>query len=219
MAVERREEILLFLKARGKATLSEVAAHLGLSKQGTLRHLESLQADGLLSFTSEVERAGPGRPEHVYKLTAAAAEHFPQAHRRLAGELVQWMGAKELDSFFRSRTERLEAEYRPRLVGLDLEARVRELARIASEQGHMAEVVETADGFAIRQCNCPIADIALAVGHPCRYEAELYRRLLEVEVTRESWIGDSDSACVYAVRRPNTAPHDRPRKEVANARA
>jgi predicted ArsR family transcriptional regulator len=198
--VERREEILLFLKARGRASLGEVAEHLRLSKQAALRHLEALDLQGLVVYKSE-ERAGPGRPEHVYSLTAAAVEHFPQSHRQLAAELVQFIPGDELARFFEHRAARIEAEYAPLLAGLGPVERVHELARLATAHGHMAEVVEGEDGsLAIRQCNCPIADVAAATGHPCRLEAEMYSRLLDAEVTRTSWIADSATACTYVVK-------------------
>ncbi|MGH7903948.1 MAG: helix-turn-helix transcriptional regulator [Candidatus Dormibacteraceae bacterium] len=200
--VERKEEILSHLKAGGQASLSELAGQLGMSKQGALRHLEALRAEGLIEFTSAVS-TGPGRPEHVYRLAPAAAARFPQSHRELVEELVRFMPAEELAVFFERRATKLEREYGERLDGLDFEARVRELARLATEHGHMAEVVEAADGsLAIRQCNCPIADIAGQVGHPCHHEQEMYGRLLGAEVSRETFIPHSDPACTYVIRPP-----------------
>src|ERR1700682_4988314 len=132
----RRGSILAFLKTRGQATLGEVAAHLEVSKQGALRHLEALEAAGLASV-GHAEPHGRGRPESVYKLTAAAGEHFPDGHRKLAGDLVEFLSEEQLKKFFERRAERLEAEYAPRLAGLDFEARVRELANLAPEPGTM----------------------------------------------------------------------------------
>ena len=43
----RRQTILAFLKTRGPASLGEIAAHLEVSKQGALRHLEALESAGL----------------------------------------------------------------------------------------------------------------------------------------------------------------------------
>jgi predicted ArsR family transcriptional regulator len=197
--VERREEILQFLKARGRASLADVAAHLGLSKQGALRHLEQLESHGLVEFTTE-ERTGPGRPGHVYRLTAAAGEHFPSSHRELVAELVQFVGRDQLDAFFALRAARLEAEYRPQLEGLELEEKVRRLARLASEHGHMATVEDDGGTLSIRQCNCPIADVAVATGMPCRHEAEMYSRLLDAEVTRATWMAEAAPACTYTIR-------------------
>jgi len=103
----RRESILAFLKTRGQATLGEVASHLEVSKQGALRHLEALETDGLATVAHS-EPHGRGRPENVYKLTPAAGEHFPDGHRELSGELVEFLSEEQLRRFFERRAERLE---------------------------------------------------------------------------------------------------------------
>lgn len=195
----RREAILAFLKLRGQATLAEVAEHLEVSKQGAQRHLEALEGAGLATVTSLAH--GPGRPENVYRLTAAAGEHFPDGHRELTGELVDFMTSDQLKQFFELRAARLEAEYAPRLAGLDFEARVRELARLATEHGHMAEVVELAEGgLAIRHCNCPIQDVAARTGLPCINEQQMYERLLGTQITRSTWMAEAASDCTYEMK-------------------
>src|SRR2546426_3516299 len=151
----KRDTILAFLKTRAHATLGEIAAHLEVSKQGALRHLEALEADGLATV-GPAEAHRPGRPESVYKLTAAAGEHFPDGHRELTGELVDFLSTEQLKQFFERRAARLEAEYAPRLAGLDFSLRIRELPRPASEHGEMAEGVELGHGWvSIRPLHFP----------------------------------------------------------------
>jgi predicted ArsR family transcriptional regulator len=196
----RREPILAFLKTRGHATLGEVATHLEVSKQGALRHLEALETAGLVKVApAELHRRG--RPENVYTLTAAAGEHFPDRTHELAGDLVQFLSEEQLKRFFEKRAARLEAEYAPRLAGLDFESRVRELAKLATEHGHMAEVVELPEGgLAIRHCNCPIQDVAARTAFPCQNEQEMYQRLLGAPVTRSTWMREAASDCTYEVK-------------------
>jgi predicted ArsR family transcriptional regulator len=196
----RRESILAFLKTRGHATLGEVAGHLEVSKQGALRHLEALETDGLATV-AHAEPHGRGRPENVYQLTPAAGDHFPDGHRQLAGDLVAFLSEEQLKRFFERRAERLEAEYAPRLAGLDFEARVRELAKLATEHGHMAEVVELPEGgLAIRHCNCPIQDVAARTGLPCQNEQEMYQRLLGASVSRSTWMAEAAPDCTYEIK-------------------
>jgi predicted ArsR family transcriptional regulator len=196
----RRETILAFLKTHGQATLAEIAAHLEVSKQGALRHLEALEASGLASV-APADAHRRGRPENVYKLTAAAGEHFPDGHRDLSADLVDFMTNEQLKQFFERRAARLEAEYAPRLAGLDFAARVRELARLASEHGHMAEVVELGGGaLAIRHCNCPIQDVAARTGLPCVNEQHMYERLLGTDVARTTWMAEAADDCTYVMK-------------------
>ena len=196
----KREAILAFLKTRGQATLGEIAAHLEVSKQGALRHLEALDEAGLATVAAAVPH-GPGRPENLYRLTSAAGEHFPDGHRELTGDLVDFLSNEQLKQFFARRAARLEAEYAPRLAGLDFEARVRELARLASEHGHMAEVVDLGDGgLAIRHCNCPIQDVAARTGLPCVNEQQMYERLLGTDVARTTWMAEAADDCTYVMK-------------------
>ena len=198
---KRKDAILGFLKVSGQASLADVASHLEVSKQGALRHLEALGADGLVEKGNESPHAGPGRPGHVYRLTAAAADHFPHAHRELAGELVKFMGAAQLERFFAERAARTEAAMAVELAGLSLEQKVRRIGELASATGHMTEVVDNGDGsFAIRHCNCPIADVAAETGHPCHREQSMYERLLGTEVERTTWLANADAACTYVIK-------------------
>jgi predicted ArsR family transcriptional regulator len=197
--MDRKQDVLALLKARGSAGLAEVAEHLGVSKQGALRHLDDLLARGLVEVSAEHPH-GPGRPGNVYRLTAAAGDRFPSGHRELAGELVAFLDEPELERFFAERGRRLEAEFGSRLAGLDFEARVRELARLTTERGHMTELVERPDGgLQLRHCNCPIQDVAARGGHPCRQEQDMYRRLLGALVRRSTWLGAGDPSCTYDI--------------------
>jgi predicted ArsR family transcriptional regulator len=110
------------------------------------------------------------------------------------------MESAELELFFADRARRLETDYRSRLAGLDFEGRVRELARLTSELGHMTEVVERpGGGLQLRHCNCPIQDVAARAGHPCRLEQDTYRRLLGAVVVRSTWLGAGDASCTYDI--------------------
>ena len=200
--MDRKDEILGLLKAEGQASLAEVAGRLHVTKQAALRHLDRLEVAGVVERIAEPSHR-PGRPGNVYRLTAAAGARFPQAHRELAADLVHFLPPKQLERFFTERAARLEAEYAARLDGLDFDERVRELARLATEHGHMAQVVDRPDGsVAIRQCHCPIADVAAETGHPCHHEQAIYERLLGGEVTRTSYIPDADPSCTFVVSKP-----------------
>jgi predicted ArsR family transcriptional regulator len=203
LVVDRKQAALAYLKGKGQATLEDVAGDLGLSKQGTLRHLDALVAEGLVQAGVESAHEHRGRPRHVYRLTSAAAERFPHAHRELASELVHFLPAAQLERFFADRRARLEAEYGRRLAGKTGRERVEELARLATEKGHMADVVELADGsLGLRHCNCPIGDVAAETRHPCAQEQAMYARLLGVEVKRSTFMPEGDPVCTYVISAP-----------------
>jgi predicted ArsR family transcriptional regulator len=194
--------MLRYLKSSGEARLAELAADAGMTKQGALRHLDSLEAAGLVERrTLQSANPRPGRPEHVYRLTPAGVESFPSSYRELAGDLAQAMPPKQLAAFFEKRAARMEADYGDRLAGLDFKERVRELARAATDNGHMAELRKLPDGsLELRHCSCPIQEVAARTGHPCQHELSIYERLLGAEVVRTSWVGNADANCTYQIR-------------------
>jgi predicted ArsR family transcriptional regulator len=194
--------MLRHLKSSGEARLVELAAEARMTKQGALRHLEGLEAAGLVERRAlQPANRRPGRPEHVYRLTAAGLESFPSSYRELAGDLAQAMPPKQLAAFFEQRAARLEVDYSHRLAGLDFDERVSELARAATDNGHMAELRRLPDGaLELRHCNCPIQEVAARTGHPCQHELSIYERLLGAEVVRTSWVGNADPNCTYQIR-------------------
>src|SRR2546427_13046479 len=88
----RRETILAFLKIRGHASLGEVAAHLEISKQGALRHMEALEADGLATG-APAEEHRRGHPGNAYSSAPAAYARFPHARREPAAPRVEFLSA------------------------------------------------------------------------------------------------------------------------------
>jgi predicted ArsR family transcriptional regulator len=197
--MDRKMDVLAMLKVRGSGSLTDIAQELGVSKQGALRHLEALQAKGLVEVTT-ADHHGPGRPGHVYRLTEAARERFPSRNRELAVELVDFMGPGEVERFFAQRAVRMEAEYSARLAGLDFKERALQLGRVAQEHGHMTEVADGPDGgLKLRHCNCPIQEVAARTGHACQHELDLYRRLLQADVVRSTWVGAGDTTCTYDI--------------------
>ncbi|MDQ6773373.1 MAG: MarR family transcriptional regulator [Candidatus Dormibacteraeota bacterium] len=200
--MDRKGDVLQFLKAAGPTGVGEVAAHLGISRQGAFKHLEALVARGLVE-TAAGEHHGPGRPGHLYGLTEAARGAFPSGHRQLAADLVTFLDQDELERFFAARAERLETEFGDRLRGRPLAERVRELGRLGVEHGHMTEVTESPDKLELKHCNCPIGDVAVLTGLPCRHELDTYRRLLGVPVERSTWAAAGDATCTYEIA--NTA--------------
>lgn len=201
--MDSKERVLRHLKLSGQSRLAEVATALGQSKQGALRHLDGLEAAGLVQhWPAGGGGAGrPGRPEHVYRLTEAAADAFPSAYRELAAELAAAMSPEQLADFFERRAAARETLYRARLAGLNFEERALELSRLASEDGHMADLERLSEGLLkLRHCNCPIQEVAARTGHACQHELSMYERLLEAEVVRTSWVGAADATCSYEIR-------------------
>src|SRR3954467_1875015 len=136
-----RRGILMVLKKRGRARAEELAEILGITASAVRQHLTGLLGDGLVSF--EEVRSGPGRPKHVYRLTAAADGLFPKTYSELTNELLDYAGTTQpglVDDLFEMRRKRRVEGAVARLAGKDFDDRVAELARILDEDGYLADI-------------------------------------------------------------------------------
>jgi DeoR family transcriptional regulator, suf operon transcriptional repressor len=199
-----RRALLIGLRKRGEARAEELAAELGITVGAVRQHLHGLAAADLVVHREE--RAGPGRPRHVYRLAPAADALFPRSYGELTIELLDYIGDEDPElvarAFERRRRARVERT-RERLAGLDFEARVAEVARVLDEDGYLAEVerLEDGGGYRISEHNCAILAVAQRYGHACGAEIAFLREVLpDADVTRVSHILTGAHACAYEVR-------------------
>jgi len=204
-----RRELLVTLRKRGEARAEELAEQLDVTVSAVRQHLQSLTAADLVAHREE--RAGPGRPRHVYRLAPAAEGLFPRSYGELTIELLDYIGDENPDlvarAFERRRRARVERT-RERLTGLDFDARVAEVARVLDEDGYLAEVERLEDdaggatgGWRILEHNCAILAVAQRYGHACGAEIAFLREVLpDADVTRVSHILTGAHACTYEVR-------------------
>ena len=200
---ETRRRILELLKLRGPQTPQQLAEELGMTAMGVRGHLASLERDGLVAH--RVEKRPRGRPAFVYELTEQGDELFPRTYPQLALGLLDALrelhGEDAVQKLFEKRNERLLQEYRARLAGKPLKERVKELARIRTEEGYWCDWEELADGrFLLIERNCAICQIAKRTPQACRAELELFRAALpDCVVTRERHMIQGDRTCTYMI--------------------
>jgi predicted ArsR family transcriptional regulator len=195
-----RRQLLEALKGLGPATLRDAAAGLGLSRETVREHVNALAADGLVERAG-TRRAGPGRPEVLYRLTARAASLFPRRDGEILAELAAYLlergGEAELRRFFEQRAGRRLGATRARLAGLRGRRRLEEVARILTEEGYMAAVV---DG-GLRLSHCPLRGVIDVTHLPCRAELGMVERLLGRKLKRTDYLPDGGASCSYRVGR------------------
>lgn len=201
-----RRELLVTLRKQGEARAEELAEQLDVTVSAVRQHLQGLAAADLVAHREE--RAGPGRPRHVYRLAPAAEALFPRSYGELTVHLLDYVGEEDPElvarAFERRRRARVERT-RARIEGLDFDARVAEVARVLDEDGYLAEVERLDDedgGWRILEHNCAIVAVAERYGHACSSEIAFLREVLpDADVTRVSHILTGAHACTYEVRR------------------
>lgn len=209
-----RRAIVKLLKTDGPLGTALLAERLGLTTMAVRLHLYALQGEGLV--TAEDRPVPVGRPAKSWRLTREADRHFPEAYAELSVALLDAMqetfGAEGLNRVLVSRCARQREDYAKRIRAADsLEKKLKELARVRTEEGYMAEVrrEEEGGGFLLVENHCPICAAANACQGFCSTELDLFRTVLGagVEVERVEHIISGDQRCAYRVR-----PRTRARK-------
>jgi predicted ArsR family transcriptional regulator len=199
---DTKQRILTLLKMNGGLTTRDLGDMLDISATAVRRHLNTLEAQGLISHRTEQQ--GMGRPSFVYELTADASNVFPQSYAAFATSILQALldldGTEKLDELFDRRQEGRRQQYLSRTAGETLSERVASLARLLESEGRMTTWEQLGENqFILREHNCPILRVAEKFDHPCRCEIALFKEVLKAKVKRINHIPNGDIACVYEI--------------------
>ncbi len=200
------------LLADGPGTAPELAQRLGLTPAGVRRHLDSLEADGLIE-SGERPAFGPtpargrGRPPRVYSVTEAGRDAFDQGYDDLAASALRFLqehgGPDAVEAFARQRADDLERRYLPLLAReTDTRRKAEILAEAMTQDGFAAAVTNLPGAVAavqICQHNCPVAHVAGEFPVLCDAETEAIARIVGSNVTRLATIAHGDGVCTAVV--------------------
>jgi predicted ArsR family transcriptional regulator len=203
---DTKQRILTLFKMNGGLTTGDLSDMLDISATAVRRHLNTLEARGLISHRTEQQ--GMGRPSFIYELTADASSVFPQSYAAFATTMLQDLmeldGVEKLDELFNRHQERRRQQYLSRITGETLSDRVASLARLLESEGRMTTWEQLGENqFILREHNCPIFQVAKQFDHPCRCEIALLREILKAKVKRVNHIPNGDVACVYEINVQN----------------
>jgi predicted ArsR family transcriptional regulator len=196
--VPTRREILRLIRQHGGMTAQQLADKMQITSMGVRRHLLALERDGLVRM--QTQRQAAGRPTFVYRLTDEGYDTFPKNYHLLATQLLDAAGKERVSDLFAGRMDQLVAQYEPRMRGKDLAGRVAELAKIQDENGYMAVWEKTDGGYLLKEQNCAIYRVACRFQEACQYEIELFRRLLNADITRVEHQLKGELTCAYFIR-------------------
>lgn len=200
-----RERLLFLLKTKGPQTASELARRVELTSMAVRQHLGTLESEGLVA--AHDERRAVGRPAHIWSLTEAGSQRFPEGYAELAVDLIgtvrRALGEEALEALISDRTSRQLAGYRERIPeGAPLPKKVAALAKLRREEGYMAEWSRGRDGsLTLVENHCPICAAAQVCQGLCDAELHLFREALGpgVDVARQEHILEGSRRCVYHI--------------------
>jgi predicted ArsR family transcriptional regulator len=200
---ETRQRILEIIKMRGQATVNELTRELGLTAVTIRHHLDVLYRDGLIGPPQILRKAGPGRPQHVYRLAGETEELFPKKYDRLTDALLEELEARmspeELDAVINGVAERMARQVS---AEGDLGTRLGALMEFLNGLGYLATAQEEEGGYRIVVANCPYERVARRHGLPCKVDIRLIALVTGVEPERVQQIATGDEHCVYRLALP-----------------
>ncbi len=200
-----RRAIAKLLKTEGPIDSAQLAERLSLTAMAVRQHLYALQREGLA--TAEERPVPIGRPAKFWRLTRDADHLFPDAYAELSVALIDSVkdafGDAGLDRVLVSRCAQQRRDYGKRIRNEDsLPMKLKELARVRTEEGYMAEVRREDDGsYLLVENHCPICAAANACQGFCSTELDLFRSVVGtgVNIERVEHIIAGDHRCVYRV--------------------
>jgi len=193
--------VLKAIQMRGRASIKDVAADLGVTASAVRLHLRQLQASG--AIRTDKVREGVGRPYYVYSLTPQANDLLYKESgdlaRMLLEEVSETQGPDALQALLGRVGTRLANKYRDQVPGRDLPERVQAWADMLERRGLTVEIEETSDGFLLREYGCPYHNLAVGNRAVCDMERQVVARLLGSEVKLTDCMLDGHRGCEFTV--------------------
>ncbi|WP_088890072.1 helix-turn-helix transcriptional regulator [Leptolyngbya ohadii] len=213
-----KHQILHLLKLHGPQTAAALAAQLQVSAMAVRQHLQTLQADHLVTY--QEERRPVGRPIKQWQLTEKAAKRFPDNHAELLVNVLQGVeqlfGQDGLEALLAKRTQQQIGTYEAQLATAEAQEelqnqwqeKVKTIAQIRSQEGYMAEVVqESEQALLLIENHCAIHAAAKTCSQVCASELEVFSALLgeDIKIERVEHLIAGDRRCAYRIAAAKSA--------------
>ena len=198
-----KRQILLTLKRRGTISLTDMAGELRISKMATLKHLNALEAKGLVERSSKA--GGRGRPRAFFNLSKNSATLFPEAYTHMTlcalNFIEEKLGREAVVRLLKQRAQEVLDANRNRIPDGGLSDRVGELVKIRDEGGYMAELGHARKNVVeMMEHNCPIMAVAETYPEACGVEREMFQSLLRADVETSHRVVAGDPVCRFLIR-------------------
>jgi predicted ArsR family transcriptional regulator len=205
-----RTRVIQVLAEHGQATVPGLATELGLTQAAVRRHLDGLQADGLVEPAAHPRptRRGRGRPARTFSLSEAGRSVLPGAYDELAVAALAFLsrtgGDDAVHEFARTRLAALSTTYPTTCDDASALDRATALAKVLTDQGYVASAEAAPGGAQVCQHHCPVAHVAEQFPALCEAETEAFAEVLGTHVQRLATIARGDGVCTTFV--PDSSP-------------
>jgi predicted ArsR family transcriptional regulator len=200
-----RGQIIKLLQRNGPMGIKAMRLALGVSDTAIRQHLNTLLADGLIQRTL-ARSGGRGRPSTLYTLADKARHLFACESQDLAlalyDELLKEFGPDTVRTLLDRVAQRMAADYRYHVRGLDLQERVKTFSLLLDSRGIMSDVSEHEQGVMLHEYNCPYQELATAHADVCALEEKMLADVLGAEVKLTQTIVGGHHRCSFIVHYP-----------------
>lgn len=205
---QTRRHILDILKERGEATVEDLVAELRKRRGDNItpvtvrHHLNELIREQLVTSQQSRHRSAPGRPQHIYALTNAAKEHFPNNYQTLATNLIMKMSehlpARTINVIIEGVADGMTAQ--AAIPDKPIPERLDAVVAYLNNQGYNASWERDSDGrYILRTLNCPYHHISPTTHLLCDMDMRLIASLLGVVPRLLSRMSDGENSCAYLI--------------------
>lgn len=197
---ETRARIVEMLRLEGGHTVENLCVALGLSRTAVKSHLTGLRAEGLVRRRGL--RPGTRRPSNVYELTPEADRLFPKGYDEFAAALIDEIKRQrpdDLDGYLARIADRWIARDRPRVDGLHGHERFERAKEILADRGFMPVLDRTADGYELREHNCPLMRLTADYVEVCNMVHRWLEALFGTQLSRGRCLRAGDPFSAYTI--------------------
>ena len=196
---ETRTSLLERVVELGGATVAQLSNELDISDATVRRHLDRLEAEGLLQV--EALRRGPGRPSYLYRATdtgvRAVRDHTPELAERLLTEMARLQIEKSALS--EALSDQVADAHRAEVPDGSLEQRVDAVVVALRPEGILDHWQRNGDELKLVNNACPYLGAATTNSCVCDADRLVIEKLLGVEVEQTLRLAEGDDGCVYIV--------------------
>jgi predicted ArsR family transcriptional regulator len=195
--------MMLYIRQRGGATISELAVHVGISDEGARQHLLRLERKGWVARRPYRTSGGrSGRPAAIYEISDTGEAFFPKRYDELSVALVDVVGdlygPQAVEGVLARVTDARVREWEPRLRGKSMDERLALLKNYYLE-GDPFTSIERDGHVSLVERNCPFRNVAMDRPALCSITVNTLARLLGCRVERVRKFQRGEGCCEFRV--------------------
>ena len=196
---ETRTSLLQRVVELGGATVAQLSDELDISNATVRRHLDRLEAEGLLHV--EALRRGPGRPSYLYRATDAGVRTVRDHTSELAERLLSEMSKLRVEqsAIAEALADQVADAHRSEVPSGSLEQRVDAVVDALRPEGILDHWQRAEGELQLVNNACPYLGAATTSSCVCDADRLAIEKLLGVEVEQTSRLAKGDDGCVYII--------------------